>query len=54
MNKLPPRERAAIIKRVKEINVRIRDPKLTIEAVDKLHKEREPLERQLRDDRSWN
>ena len=51
MSKLPPRERAALVKRVKQINVEIQNPRLTIEKCDSLHKEREELEKRLLADR---
>ena len=52
MSKLTPRERAAIIKRVKEINLKIENPRLTIEQCDRLHKEREELRKKLLIDRA--
>jgi hypothetical protein len=52
MAKLPPRERAAILKRVKEINAKIADSQLTIERYDILHKEREELHKKLLEDRA--
>ncbi len=52
MNKLTPRKRAAIIKRVKELNARINDPRLSIERVDELHRERAALHAQLTLDRT--
>jgi hypothetical protein len=51
MSKLTPRERAAINKRVKEINVKIQNTRLTIERCDELHKERELLHKKLLEDR---
>jgi len=51
MSKLPPRERAALLKRVKQINAEIQNPRLTIEKCDALHKEREELEKRLLADR---
>jgi hypothetical protein len=52
MSKLTPRERAALVKRVKEINAKIQNPRLTIAQCDDLHKERELLAKQLLDDRN--
>ena len=52
MAKLPPRERAAILKRVKEINAKIVDGRLTIERYELLHKEREELQKKLLEDRA--
>jgi hypothetical protein len=52
MNKLTPRERAAIIKRVKELNAKISNPRLSIERVDELHRERAELHAQLTLDRT--
>jgi hypothetical protein len=52
MSKLTPRERADLVKRVKEINAKIQNPRLTIAQCDELHKERDLLSKQLRDDRS--
>lgn len=52
MGKMTPRERAAIIKRVKELNARIQDPRLSIERVDELHTERALLHAQLLEDRT--
>ncbi|MEX0677494.1 MAG: hypothetical protein WD063_10495 [Pirellulales bacterium] len=52
MSKLTPRQRAAIVKRVKELNVKIQNPRLSIERVDELHKERASLHAQLIEDRA--
>lgn len=52
MTKLTPRERAMIVKRVKQINAEIQNPRLTIEKCDELHKQREELHKQLLDDRA--
>ena len=52
MGKLPPRERAAILKRMKEIKAKVASPRLTIEEVDELCKERRLLEKQLMNDRN--
>lgn len=52
MSKLTPRDREAIIKRVKEINARIQNQRLSIERVDELHKERAILQAKLLEDRA--
>lgn len=52
MNRLTPRERATILKRVKEINAKIQDRNLTIEQCDELHNEREELQKRLLEDRA--
>ncbi len=52
MEKLNPRERALIIKRVKELNAQIQNPRLSIERVDALHAERAQLQAQLLEDRA--
>ena len=52
MIKMSPRERAALLKRVKQINQQIQDPRLTIERCDELHKEREDLAKKLLADRN--
>jgi hypothetical protein len=52
MIKLNPRERAAIVKRVTELNAKIQDPRLSIERVDELHRERAALRAQLLEDRA--
>jgi hypothetical protein len=54
MGKLTPRERAAIAKRMKEIKAKLANPRLTIEEVDELCKERRLLEKQLMNDRNEN
>ncbi len=51
MSKLDPRQRATIIKRVKELNAKIQNPRLSIERVDDLHKERAELHALLMEDR---
>jgi hypothetical protein len=51
MSKLTPRERAALIKLVKELNVRIQSERLSIERIDALHKERAALQTRLLEDR---
>jgi SMC interacting uncharacterized protein involved in chromosome segregation len=51
MSKLTPQERKALIKQVDSLNAKIRNPRLTIEEVDKLHTEREAIAKKLRDDR---
>lgn len=52
MGKLTAGQRAAIAKRMKEIKVRIENPRLTIEEVDLLRKERSQLEKQIMNDRN--
>ena len=52
MIKLPPRERATILKRVKEINAKIVDSRLTIKRYEILHNEREYLQKKLLEDRA--
>ena len=52
MGKMSPGERAAIIKRVKELNAKIQEPRLSIERVDELHKERATLHAKLIEDRT--
>jgi hypothetical protein len=52
MTKLTPSERQAIIKRVKEIDRVIESSRLTIDQIDKLHKERAALRKQLLEDRA--
>lgn len=54
MTKLTPRERAVIAKRVKEINAKIQDPRLSIQRIDDLHRERAALHAQLLEDRAVN
>ncbi|MEX2114688.1 MAG: hypothetical protein WD845_15955 [Pirellulales bacterium] len=52
MSKLTPAERAAIIKKVKLLDVKMQDPRLSIERVDEMHKERAALRAQLLEDRA--
>jgi hypothetical protein len=52
MEKLNPRERQFIIKRVKELNAKIQNPRLSIERIDELHAERAQLQAQLLEDRA--
>jgi hypothetical protein len=52
MNRLSPRERAAIIKRVKKLTAKIQDPNLPLEELETLHRERGVLHAQLLDDRA--
>jgi hypothetical protein len=54
MSKLTPRERSAIVKRVKELNEKIQNPRLSIERVDDLHRERAALRAQLLEDQALN
>ena len=49
--KLTPVERAAINKRIKALNAQIQNPRLSIERVDELHKERAVLHARLMEDR---
>jgi len=56
MGKLTPSERAAVVKRVKELSAQIQDRQLSIERIDKLHKERAVLHARLVEDKaaaSW-
>jgi hypothetical protein len=50
-HKLNPAERAAINKRIKELNAHIQNPRLSLERVDELHKERAILHARLIEDR---
>lgn len=52
MSTLTPAERAAIVKRVKKLDVEMQNPRLSIERVDELHKERAELRARLLDDRA--
>ena len=52
MSMLTPRDRAAIIKRVKQLNAQIQSPRLSIERVDELHRERALLQAKLLEDRA--
>jgi hypothetical protein len=52
LSKLTPRERATIVKRVKELNTKIQNPRLSIERIDDLHKERAELTARLLEDRA--
>ncbi len=52
MEKLNPRERANVIKRVKELNKAIQNPRLSIARVDELHAERAALQSKLLEDRA--
>ncbi len=52
MEKMNPRERASVIKRVKELNAKIQNPRLSIEQVDELHAERSALQARLLEDRA--
>jgi hypothetical protein len=52
MVKLTPRQRAVMVKRIKELNAKIQDPRLSIERVDDLHKERAALHARLLEDRA--
>jgi hypothetical protein len=52
MGKMTPRERAAMIKQVKGLNLKIQDPRLSIERVEELHSERAALHAKLLEDRA--
>jgi hypothetical protein len=52
MSKMTPRERADIIKRVKELNSQIQNLRLSIERVDELHRQRAMLHARLMEDRA--
>ena len=52
MEKLNPRERATVLKRVKELNTKIQNPRLSIERIDELHAERAQLQARLLEDRA--
>jgi hypothetical protein len=52
MEKMNPKERAGVIKRVKELNAKIQNPRLSIERVDELHAERAALQARLLEDRA--
>jgi hypothetical protein len=52
MSKLTPAERAAIVKRVKELDAKMQNPRLSIERVDEMHRERAELRARLLDDRA--
>lgn len=52
MERMNPRERASIIKRVKELNAKIQSPRLSIERIDELHAERAQLQARLLEDRA--
>jgi hypothetical protein len=51
MTTLTAAERTAIIKRVKDLDRRIQDPRLSISRVDELHKRRAELRARLLADR---
>lgn len=52
MSTLDPRQRAEIVKRVKELDRKIQDPRLSIARVDALHHERAELRAILLADRA--
>ena len=52
MGKMTPRERAAMIKQAKELNLKIQDPRLSIERVKELHTQRAALHAKLLEDRA--
>ncbi len=52
MEKMNPRERATVLKRFKEINAKIQNPRLSIQRVDELHAERAALQAKLLEDRA--
>ncbi len=51
MNRLTPVERAAMVKRVKQLDLEMQNPRLSIERVDELHKKRAELRVRLLEDR---
>lgn len=52
MAKLTPAERAKIVKRIKELDVKMQSPRLSIERIDELHNERAALRAKLLEDRA--
>lgn len=52
MEKMNPRDRAIVLKRVKELNAKIQNPRLSIERIDELHAERAELQAKLLEDRA--
>ncbi len=52
MNRLTPVERAAMVKRVKQLDVEMQSPRLSIERVDELHKDARELRARLLEDRA--
>jgi hypothetical protein len=52
MERLNPRDRQTVLKRIKELNAKIQNPRLSIERVDELHAERAALQARLLEDRA--
>jgi hypothetical protein len=52
MEKMNPRERASVLKRIKDLNTKIQNLRLSIERVDELHAERAALQVKLLEDRA--
>jgi hypothetical protein len=52
VSELNPRERAGILKQVKDLNRKIQDPRLSISRVEELHRQREQLHARLMADRA--
>jgi hypothetical protein len=52
MERLNPRDRQTVLKRIKELNAKIQNPRLSIERVDELHAERASLQARLLEDRA--
>lgn len=52
MSALTPYQRASLIKRVKDLDRRLQDPRLSIARVDQLHRQRAELRAQLLADRA--
>jgi hypothetical protein len=52
MGKLTPAARAAMVKRVKELDAKMQNQRLSIERVDEMHKERSELRARLLEDRA--
>jgi hypothetical protein len=52
MEKMNPRDRALVLKRIKELNAKIQSPRLSIERIDELHAERAALQVRLLEDRA--
>jgi hypothetical protein len=52
MERLNPRDRAMVLKQIKELNAKIQSPRLSIERIDELHAERAALQARLLEDRA--
>ena len=50
MSTMTPRERATIVKRVRELDAKLQDPRAPMNRINDLHKEREGLSKRLRED----